>query len=99
METTAEKDLGVLVTCDLTWLTHTIERCAKADKLLGFLRRRASEIKNVKTRCTLYLTVVRPALGYATQVWSPQSVDLIKRCERIQRRATKFKVHESSIPV
>ena len=46
METTAEKDLGVLVTCDLTWLKHTIERCAKANKLLGFLRRWNQERKD-----------------------------------------------------
>ena len=47
-------------------------------------------MKNVSTRRTLYLAVVRTTLGYATQVWSPQSIDLIKRTERIQRRATKF---------
>ena len=44
----------------------------------------------VSTRRTLYLAVVRPTLGYATQVWSPQSIYLIKPTERIQRRATKF---------
>jgi hypothetical protein len=38
---------------------------------------------------TLYLAIVRPHLGYATQVWSPQSIDLIRRVERVQRRATK----------
>ena len=31
-----------------------------------------------------------PTLGYATQVWSPKSIDVIKRTERIQRGATKF---------
>ena len=31
-----------------------------------------------------------PTLWYATRVCSPQSIDLIKRTERIQRRATKF---------
>ena len=29
-------------------------------------------------------------MGYATQVWSPQSIELITRLERIQRRASKF---------
>ncbi len=55
-----------------------------------FLRRAATEITDVKIRRTLYLSIVRSTLGYATQVWSPQSIDLITRTERIQRRATKF---------
>ncbi len=41
-------------------------------------------------RRTLYLALVRPHLGYATQIWSPQSVLLIQQIERTQRRATKF---------
>ena len=46
--------------------------------------------KQHKARRTLYLSVVRPVLAYASQVWSPQSIGLIKRTERIQRRASKF---------
>ena len=41
-------------------------------------------------RRTLYLTLVRSKLCYASQVWAPQSITSIKRIERIQRRATKF---------
>ena len=59
--------------------------------MLGFLRRVAMrEITDVKILRTLYLSIVRSTLGYATQVWSPQSIDLITRTERIQRRAAKF---------
>ena len=88
--TTAEKDLGVWISSDLTWSRHVTEKCAKANKLLRFLRRCALEISNHRTRRTLYLAVVRPVLGYAAQVWCPQTVELIRRTERIQRRATKF---------
>ena len=38
----------------------------------------------------LDLSVIRPVLGYATQIWCPQNIGLIKRTERVQRRATKF---------
>ena len=58
--------------------------------MLGFLHRSTMEIPNVKIHRSLYLALVRPALGYATQVWSPQSVELVKRTERIQCRATKY---------
>ena len=46
--------------------------------------------KAPKTRRTLYLSIVRCHLGYATQVWSPQSIGLLKRVENVQRRATKL---------
>ena len=85
-----EKDLGVWVASDLTWSKHITEGCAKANKLLGFLRRTTLDIGSVRTRPTLYLAVVRPALGYATQVWCPQTVKLIEKLERIERRATKY---------
>ena len=39
---------------------------------------------------TLYLGLVRAHLGYATQVWAPQGIELISKLESIQRRATKF---------
>jgi hypothetical protein len=58
--------------------------------MLGFVRRSAMEITDKRIRRALYLAVVRPALGYATQVWPLQSVELINRVERVQRRASKF---------
>ena len=88
--TPEEKDLGIWVMCKLTWSKHTLDRCAAANKLLRFLHRSTMEIPNVKIRRSLYLALVRPALGYATQVWSPQSVELVKRTERIQHRGTKY---------
>ena len=36
------------------------------------------------------LTLIRPLLGYATQIWSPQSIDMIGTMERTQRCATKY---------
>ena len=66
------------------------EQCAKANKLLGFVRRDSRYIQSTQTRRTLYLSIVRCHLGYATQVWSPQSIGLLKRVENVQRRATKL---------
>jgi hypothetical protein len=36
---------------------------------------------------TLYITLVRPQMGYATQVWSPQTIDHIARLERAYKDA------------
>ena len=63
---------------------------SRANKLLGYLKRNTMFILRTKVRRTLYLALVRPHLGYATQIWAPQSIELIVKLERIQRRATKF---------
>ncbi len=89
-KTSTEKDLGIWVSNNLTWTKHVVKRCTKANKMLGFVKRNGAEISNIITRRTLYLSVVRPVLGYGTQVWCPQSISLVRRTERIQRRASKF---------
>ena len=38
----------------------------------------------------MHLALVRAHLGYATQVWSPQGIELISKLKSIQSRATKF---------
>ena len=86
----AEKDLGVWITKDLTWYKQVNEQSSRANKLLGYLKRNTRIILRTEVRRTLYLALVRPHLGYATQIWAPQSIELIVKLERIQRRATKF---------
>ena len=39
---------------------------------------------------SIFLALVRPQLGYATQIWAPKTIDLITKLERTQRRATKY---------
>ena len=85
-----EKDLGVWVSSNLTLDKQVPEQCVKANKLLGFVRRASRYIQSTQTRRTLHLSIVRCHLGYATQVWSPQSIGLLKRVENLQRRATKL---------
>ena len=91
--TEKEKDLGIWITDTLHWSYHTHDRCTKANKMLGFLRRAAMEITDVKIRRTLYLSIVRSTLGYATQVWSPQSIDRVLNHEDRANPTTSYKVH------
>ena len=88
--TPTEKDLGIWIASDLTWSKHVLNRCARANKLLGYVKRCAGEISNVRARRSLYLSLVRSVFGYSSQVWSPQTVILMQRVERVQRRATKY---------
>ena len=91
LESTAhEHDLGVWTSSNLTWTKHVEEQCIQSTKMLGYIRRSTLDIKNISVRRTLYLTLVRSKLCSLSQLWAPQSVELIKRMERIQRRASKF---------
>ena len=79
----AEKDLGVYITDNLTWNKQVNEQCAKASMLLGYLRKNTRLVKSITVRRSAYLTLVRSHLGYATQVWTQQSIDLIRKPERV----------------
>ena len=75
------------------WTSYILERCAKANKLLGFARRSSSDVSNARTRRTLYFQLFRPIFGYASQIWCPMSIGLVNRAQRVQRRASKFMVN------
>ena len=79
------KYLGVLITCALTWSSHTKMVCNKARKLLGLLYRKFYDA-SAGTRCHLYLSMVRPHLEYASPVWSPhlaKDKELIKSVQKL----------------
>ena len=52
--------------------------------------KRKNICKSTDVRRSVYPNLVRPLFGYATQIWAPQSIKLITRIERTQRRATKY---------
>ena len=55
-------------------------------------------VKTIHTvRHSAYLTLVRSHLGYATQVWTPQSIDLIRKLERAQRRYKVYWIYHSFV--
>ena len=58
----AEKDLGVTITCTLSWHSHIHTITAKANKLPRFLKQTCSLLIGVSTRRTLYLSLVKSTL-------------------------------------
>ena len=64
---------------------------ARANKLLGLLRRTCPMLTDVKVRRSLYLALlVKSQMSYATEVWSPSHSTLKQKAERVQRRATRW---------
>lgn len=83
------KYLGVYFSHNLSWNHHIEYMTAKANRMLGFIRRNFKdcprEVKN-----TLYLTYIRPILEYASELWDPYQQYLINDIESIQNRSARF---------
>ena len=88
--TDCERDLGVWVSSNLTWKKQVCNQTSKANKSLGYIKRNTRFVKSTEARRMFYLALVRSHFGYATQIWAPQSIELINHLERTQRRATKY---------
>ena len=82
------KNLGVWLESSLSLDYHINYICAKANKVLGLIRRTFGR-NNSERVSTAYKTFVRPILEYGCQVWNPYLVKHIKSIESIQRRATR----------
>ena len=84
------KDLGVIVSKDLSWSRHIESIVSQANKILGLIKPICKDVKNVQTRRSLYCALVRSKLEYASNVWSPYTIKLKLLVENVQRRATRY---------
>lgn len=84
-----ERDLGVIFRTDLSWSSQINKVTATANRVLGMLRK-TFVCKEANLWRQLYISLVRPHLEYAVQVWSPILEKEINALERVQARATKI---------
>ena len=85
----SHKYLGVSLSGDMKWNTHIDKVVAKANGMLGFVRRNLSNApRNVKIQA--YKSLVRPHIEYCSSVWDPHTKHNIKKVEAVQRRAARF---------
>ena len=84
------KYLGVLVSCDLSWSLHIEFACQKARRVLGLLYRRFYGQASQDSLKQLYLSLVRPHLEYASQVWDPHLAKDRNTLEKVQKFACKL---------
>ena len=86
----SHKDLGIILSVDLSWDKHYKTITSRAYKLLGLIRRTLSSCHSTTTMTRLYVSLVRSQLFYCIQVWRPHLMRDILNIERVQRRATKY---------
>ena len=61
-----EKDLGIFVSRDWKWGAHILYTVAKANRMLGLLKRTCLSITNIRVRRSLFLTLVNSQLAYGS---------------------------------
>ena len=92
-----EKDLGVLIDDKLSFSKYICNTAAKANRILGLIRRTFTYISK-ESFIILYKTYVRPHLEYCVQVWSPYLQRDKDALEKVQRRATKIVPELANLP-
>ena len=86
----AFKYLGLLISSDLSWSHHVKVVCSKARKMLGLLYRRYYQYSDRRSLLQLYVSLVRPHLDYAAQVWDPHLHCDIRSLESVQKFALRI---------
>lgn len=87
---TSIKDLGVTLDSKLRFNEHISMTTAKANAMLGFLRRNTAHFDDVHALKSLYCAVVRSVLEYGVQIWAPYHAVHIARIERVQKRFIRY---------
>ncbi|XP_060874011.1 uncharacterized protein LOC132947798 [Metopolophium dirhodum] len=82
----SNSDLGVLFTADMNFRPHIDSICCRALKSLGFVMRTMNEFKLSGSLKTVYCSLVRSMLEYASVLWDPFVVTDSCHLERVQRR-------------
>lgn len=80
------KDLGVLLDVQLTFKLHYSAIVDKANRQLGFVLKIAKDFDDPLCLRSLYCSLVRSILEFASIVWSPYEAVWIARIEAVQRK-------------
>jgi len=84
------RDLGVIFDENLNFFEHFDFILNKASSMLGFLKRFSGNFKDPYTLKLLFMSLVRPHLEYASQVWNPFYNIHSTRIECIQKKFLRF---------
>jgi len=92
---TIHKDLGLLLSEDLSWDRHYKFIVSRAYKTLGVIHHTFISKQSPATLTKLYISLVR--LFYCTQQWQLHLIKDILSLEQIQCRATKYILNDYTI--
>ena len=84
------RDLGVVIDKSLFFTEHYSGVITRASKMLGYIKRTATNFSNPRALTVLYTALVRPHLEYASPIWSPGARTHVNRAGAVQRRFLRF---------
>ena len=85
-----QKDLGIIISSDLSWSCHICKIVSKAYKILCLLRRTFCSSNDTTTKKRLYISLIRSQVMYGSQIWRPLLIKDMKPIKSLQHRATKY---------
>ena len=87
-----QKDLGILFDNQFKFHLHTTEVAAKANHLLGLIRRSFDhlDLDMSSLNYSVFVTLVHPTLEYCNLVWGPSFALDQRKIEKAQRRAIRI---------
>ena len=77
-----QQDLGILFTSDLKFGHHVNKIAHKANRVFGIIKRSFHCIDKIMFR-TLYVSLVRPHLEYASEIWNPHLIEFWRKCRGV----------------
>ena len=83
------KDLGVLISSNLSFTSHIKSVCSKARRFIGAIYCKFYRNTNNSALLNLYTALVRPQLESASPVWRPylhKDIDLLQNIEKFSLR-------------
>ena len=86
------RDLGVIFDSKFTFVDHINTIILSASKSVGVIIRNSKEIEDLSVIKTLYCSLVRSRLEYASVIWNPIYKIHETNLERVQRRFLKYMV-------
>lgn len=84
------KDLGVSFNSKFSFAPHIDTIVAKANTMIGFIKRNSTDFSDPYTLVSLYNSLVRSSLEYADVIWNPFQQTFSDRIEKVQNRFTRF---------
>lgn len=87
---TSIRDLGVVLSSDLSPDLHVDEICRRGHKTMGLLCRISRDPFSTKTLLSFYCSYIRQQLEYCSVIWSPYLLGQCDRLESIQRRFARL---------
>ncbi|XP_043481775.1 uncharacterized protein LOC122510891 isoform X1 [Leptopilina heterotoma] len=91
------RDLGVILQSTFDFTKHIDHVAENSLRTLGFVTRNASMFNNITAIRTLYLSLVRSPVLFASIAWRPYYDVHIDRLEKIQNRFLRFLAYKANV--